>query len=123
MIFQISSQNKNKKREKQLPPQPQTAQGAYVNHFISLRRLDGRFHCPRRKDRFCPKLRETKRIFSFLKQQVPKHFIQFRFCTLLSPVIFHPRHVFMVNRSTDVMVFPFNYRPTSLWRIVELWQR
>ena len=42
------SQNKKNKRkiEKPLPPHPQTAQGGYVNGFVNLRRLDGRFCGP-----------------------------------------------------------------------------
>ena len=65
MIFQRSSQNKNKRKgEKPLPPQPQTAQGGYVNGFMSLRRLNGRFRCPERKKRFSLKLREAKKTFS-----------------------------------------------------------
>ena len=55
---------KNKKREKLLPPHPQTAQGGYENGFVSLRRLDGWFCCPGRKCRFGLKLRETEMTFS-----------------------------------------------------------
>ena len=36
---------KKRKREKPLPRHPQTAQGDYVNGFVSQRRLDGRFCC------------------------------------------------------------------------------
>ena len=44
VIFQRSSQNKNKRKgEKPLPSQPQTAEGGYVNGFMSLRRLNGQF--------------------------------------------------------------------------------
>ena len=35
-----------------------------MNDFVSLRRLDGRFHYPGRKSRFGPKLREVKMTFS-----------------------------------------------------------
>ena len=35
-----------------LSHQSQTAQGGYVNGFISLRSLDGWFHCPGRKSVF-----------------------------------------------------------------------
>ena len=53
MIFQRFNQNKHKRNgEKMLSHQPQTAQGGYVNGFISLRSLDGWFHCPGRKSIF-----------------------------------------------------------------------
>jgi hypothetical protein len=57
---------KNKRKiEKPLSPHPQTAQRGYVNGFVSLRRLDGRFCGSGRKNRFGSKLREAKRNFSF----------------------------------------------------------
>ena len=126
MIFQISSQNKNKK---QLPPQPQATTASNRSRslcepFYKFEETGRAVSLSTKERQILPKVEgDKKNFFFFLNQQVPKHLIQFRSCTLLSPVIFHPRHVFMVNRSTDVMVFPFNYRRTSLWRIVELWQR
>jgi hypothetical protein len=48
------------KGEKLLSPQFETAQGGYVNGFMSLWRLDEQFHYPWRKIRFDPKLREIK---------------------------------------------------------------
>ena len=56
---------KNKRKiEKPLPPHPQTAQGGYLNGFVSLRRLDGRFCSLERKSKFGSKLNETKMTFS-----------------------------------------------------------
>ena len=49
-----------------MPPQPQTAQGGYMNGFVSLKRLDGRFCGLRRKSRFSSKLRKSKELFPFL---------------------------------------------------------
>ena len=58
---------KNKiKIEKPLPPHSKTAQGGYINGFVSLRRLNGRFCGPEKKSKFCSKLRELKMTFSFL---------------------------------------------------------
>jgi len=62
MIFQRFNQNKNKRKiEKPLPPHPQTAQGGYVNGFVSMRRLNGRFCGPGSKIIFGSKLREEKK--------------------------------------------------------------
>ena len=64
---------KNKRKiEKPLPPHPKTAQGGYLNGFVSLRRLNGRFYCPGRKSGFGSKLRKVKRTFSPLKLQPSK---------------------------------------------------
>ena len=54
------------KIEKPLPPHPKTAQGGYVNDFVSLRRLNGRFCGPEKKSKFGSRLRELKMTFSFL---------------------------------------------------------
>ena len=63
---------KNKRKiEKPLPPHPQTAQGGYLNGFVSLRRLDGRFCGPERKSRFSSKLREAKRTFFPIRKASP----------------------------------------------------
>ena len=65
VIFQRFSQNKKiKKIEKLLPPHPQTTQGGYLNGFVSLGRLDGRFCSLERKSKFGSKLKETKITFS-----------------------------------------------------------
>jgi len=61
MIFKDLVKIENKKIEKPLAPHPQTTQGGYVNGFVSMRRLDGRFYGPGRKDRFGSKLREAKK--------------------------------------------------------------
>ena len=69
MIFQRFNQNKNKRKiEKPLPPHPQTAQGGYVNGFVSMRRLDGRFYCPKRKKQIRPKIEGGKKKFFFLME-------------------------------------------------------
>ena len=63
---------KNKRKgEKPLSRHPQTAQGGYVNGFVSPKRLDVRFYCPRRKSKFGSKLRKAKRTFSFWFQLPP----------------------------------------------------
>ena len=55
---------KNKRKiEKPLTPHPKTAQGGYVNGFVSLWMLNGRFCGPGRKSRFGSKLREAKMTF------------------------------------------------------------
>jgi len=59
--FERFSQNKNKKGDKLLPPQPQIAQVGYGNGFMSLKRLDRRFYCRGRKYIFGPKLRERQK--------------------------------------------------------------
>ena len=57
---------KKRKIEKPIPSHPQTAQGGYVNGFVSMRRLDGRFCGSERKSRFDSKLRESKKTFFLL---------------------------------------------------------
>ena len=44
-----------------------------MNGFVSLKRLDGRFCGPEKKNRFDPKLRETTRNFSLKKPRVQNH--------------------------------------------------
>ena len=73
MIFKDLVKIKNKRKiKKPLPPHPKTAQGGYLNGFVSPRRLNGWFYCPERKNRFGSKLREVKKTFSPLKLQPSK---------------------------------------------------
>jgi len=53
---------KNKRKgEKPLSRHPQTAQGGYMNSFVSLRRLDPQFCDSRRKKQIRPKVEEGKK--------------------------------------------------------------
>jgi hypothetical protein len=73
VIFKDLVEIKNKiKIEKPLPPHPKTAQRGYVNGFVSLRRMNGRFCGPGRKSRFGSKLRKPKRTFSFFFYGAPE---------------------------------------------------
>ena len=64
---------KNKRKiEKPLPPHYQTAQGGYLNGFVSLRRLNGRFRDPGRKSRFSSKLREAKKDFFLFLMEIER---------------------------------------------------
>ena len=72
---------KNKRKiEKPLPPHPQTAQGGYVNGFVSPRRLDGQFCGPERKSRFGSKLREVKKNFSKKKCHIYCPYLSWASC-------------------------------------------
>ena len=84
-----------------LPRHPQTAQGGYVNGFVSLRRLKGWFCSPLRKSRFGSKLRAAKKTFSYLFYTVlpvrkgyasPKGVISFLPC-LVGPILGLPSFV------------------------------
>ena len=110
----ILSKINKRKKEKPLPPHPQTVQGGCVDGFVSLRILNGRFCCSWRKSRFGPKLRE---IFIY-KIKIPE--LGLMGCvTVSSPILLWPNFAGLTDdervrgRETPPSSWFFNLIPSA----------